>query len=153
MNDVVFFELNNWFAGRDYPLIPFITENLYKFSDDEWCKQNRLCVVTGPVDMSKNWCVTASRDWVEANCPQLLTDEEYSYSVILYRGTEGQVEKIETKKYSDFLRYPDPDAYSYVPEGRWAMEFLEYDEKNFGVKYQDTFWIDQDFDEDDEGEE
>ena len=36
MNDVVFFELNNWFAGRDYPLIPFITENLYKFSDDEY---------------------------------------------------------------------------------------------------------------------
>lgn len=34
MNDVVFFELNNWFAGRDYPLIPFIAENLYKFSDD-----------------------------------------------------------------------------------------------------------------------
>ena len=137
MNDVVFFELNNWFAGRDYPLIPFITKNLYKFSNDEWCKQNRLCVVTGPVDMSQNWCVTASRDWVEANCSQLLTDEEYSYSVIRHGGTEGPVEIIETKKYSDFLRYPDPDTYSDVPEGRWGMRFLEYDEKNFGVEYFD----------------
>ena len=42
--DVVYFELNNWFSGRDYPNAePFLTwicEN--KFSNDEWLKENKL---------------------------------------------------------------------------------------------------------------
>lgn len=55
--DVVYFELNNWFSGRDYPNAePFITwicEN--KFSNDEWLKENKLVCVKSYVDMSMNF--------------------------------------------------------------------------------------------------
>ena len=57
--EVVYFELNNWFAGRDYPdEEPFISwmnvdVHTTKFEDnEEWVKENRLCVAWDFVDMS-----------------------------------------------------------------------------------------------------
>ena len=84
MEEIVYFEINNWFAGRDYPN----DEIFYKwikdcqFRDNEWCKQNKLCVMCGAIDMSMNYCVAAPKSWVEKNCPKLLTDEEYEYKII-----------------------------------------------------------------------
>ena len=77
-----------------------------KFRDEEWVKQNKLCVVMDFVDMSQNFCITATKEWVENNCPNLLT------------------------KYIQFLR--TPDEYGDV-EGRFGHQFLEYDEDNFGI--------------------
>lgn len=111
MNEIVYFELNNWFAGRDYPDDePFLSwmSNDYniRFNDEEWVKDNKLCVVRDLVDMSTNFCITATKEWVENNCPSLL---------------------IEHIKY---LRIPDEDGYAY---GRFGHEFLEYCEENFGI--------------------
>lgn len=114
MKDIVYFELNNWFLGQDYPdAEPFITwmnDYVLKFRDIEWVKENRLCVVDGNVDMSVNFCITATREWVENNCPELLT------------------------RYTQFIRTPDEDGEVY---GRFGAPFKEYTEENIGIYYWD----------------
>lgn len=114
--NIVYFELNNWFSGRDFPNAePFISwmrnDLNIPFRNDEWAKENELCIVACNVDMSQNFCVTATKRWVEENCPDLLT------------------------KYKEFLRYPDKYGDVY---GRFGYEFLTYEEENIGVT-----WIDE----------
>lgn len=111
MNEIIYFELNNWFSGRDYPADEpyrsWMKDDLnISFNDKEWVKENKLCVVRDMVDMSQNFCITATKEWVEENCPSLLTE------------------------YTEFLRYPDEDGYV---EGRFGHEFLEYTEENIGI--------------------
>ena len=118
MENIVHFELNNWFAGRDYPdaepFLSWMRDDLnVKFRDDDWAKENNLSIVACFVDMSQNFCVTASHKWVMENCPELLT------------------------KYRQFLRFPeegDEDIY-----GQFDHRFAEYGD--FGVH-----WIDWDVD-------
>ena len=110
--DVVYFELNNWFPGVHYPASePFLSwmcdDLKIQFNDETWVKENKLCVVFSFVDMSQNFCITASREWVENNCPELLT------------------------KYQEFLRFPD--KYGDV-EGQFGCPFLEYKESNYGIE-------------------
>lgn len=111
MNDIVYFELNNWFAGEDYPndepYLSWMQNDLnIKFRDKEWVMDNKLCVVFDIIDMSANFCITATKEWVENNCPTLLT------------------------KYTEFLREPDENG---IVKGRFGHQFLEYDESNFGI--------------------
>lgn len=110
--DVVYFELNNWFPEDHYPAEePFTTWigndlNIY-FDNDDWVKENDLCVVKSIIDMSVNFCVTAKKQWVEENCPRLL------------------------KEHKKFLRYPDEYGDVY---GQFDNQFLEYSEENIGIK-------------------
>jgi len=111
MSEVVYFELNNWFAGRDYPndepFLSWMRNDLrIKFRDEKWVKDNKLCVVMDFVDMSQNFCITATKEWVENNCQSLLTT------------------------YTEYLRFPD--EYGDV-QGRFGHWFLEYEESNFGI--------------------
>lgn len=113
--EIVYFELNNWFAGRDYPddepFLSWLGNDLsIIFNNEKWVIDNELCVVTRFVDMSRNFCITAKKEWVEKNCPKLLTE------------------------YKKFLRYPDEDGYVY---GRFGSEFLEWSEENFGITWED----------------
>jgi len=113
MNNIIYFELNNWSPGKDYPAEePFITwmgnDLRLKFNNENWVKENKLCVVAGLVDMSINFCITATKDWVEENCPKLLTD------------------------YQDFQRYPD--KWGDIM-GRFGHDFLEYSQENFGITF------------------
>lgn len=129
MNEIVYFELNNWFAGRDYPdnerFINWMHDDLnIKFRSEKWAEENRLCIAARFIDMSQNFCVTATKEWVEKNCPELLTD------------------------YTQFLRYPD-DEYGDV-YGRFGDEFLPYEEENFGVTWID---LDDEYEEEEEEEE
>lgn len=74
MKDVIYFELNNWFLGRDYPkdgILKDLVES-HQFSDDVWCRENKLCVLRGNVDMSINWCITAPREWAEKTVQNFL---------------------------------------------------------------------------------
>ena len=113
MPEIVYFELNNWSCGHDYPdAEPFVSwmwDDLnIKFNDEQWVKDNKLCVVFDFVDMSCNFCITTTKEWVKENCPELLT------------------------KYTNFLRFPDKygDVYS-----RFGHEFLPYKEENIGIKF------------------
>lgn len=110
-NEVVYFELNNWFAGEHYPAEePFLTwighDLSIHFNNEDWVNDNKLCVVRHMIDMSMNFCVTATKEWVDTNCPKLLTE------------------------HTKFLRYPDKDGYV---EGQFGDEFLEYSEENIGI--------------------
>ena len=154
--EIIYFEIDNWFSGRDYPndeiFRKWVAEN--QFSNDQWCKENKLCVVAGPIDMSMCWCVAAPRAWVEENCPKLLTDEEFTYATITCSWKDGkEIQKREehTKKYSDFLCYPDEegDVYGHIED--W--HFREYCEENFGVEWNDSWWGDESDDEDAEDDE
>jgi hypothetical protein len=125
MARIVYFELNNWTPGVDYPDDePFTTwignDLKIVFNNEEWVKKNKLCVVQSLVDMSSNYCITATEDWVLENCPKLLTE------------------------YKEFLRFPDEDGDVY---GQFDNQFLEYSEENFGIM------LVRDYDEDEEDEE
>lgn len=113
--DVVYFELNNWVRGIGYPEAePFVSwmsnDLALTFRDENFIKENKLCVVWQLVDMSVNFCITAPRPWVEDNCPELLT------------------------KYTRFLRHPNPDPKNEgVVYGHFDTEFLPYAEENIGL--------------------
>ena len=162
MEEIIYFSVNNWFCGRDYP----DTENFKKwlgddlnqtFRDEKWAKENKLCIYYGLVDMSWNYTVAAPKSWVEKNCPELLSDEEYTYTTRIgvprkrfwFFGKSRWVwqDKIERKKYSDFVYSPEEaeegDRVGYMP-------FPEYREENFGSEYYETdYWKNLEEDEED----
>lgn len=110
--DIIYFELNNWSPGRDYPdaepFISWMRDDLKQaFLDEKWVKENKLVVVDSLVDMSSNYCITATKEWVERNCPDLLGE------------------------YKGFIRIPEDDE--DVPYGRFGCPFLEYKENNIGI--------------------
>ena len=113
-SEIVYFELNNWSAGEDYPNEePFLTwigkdTNIY-FNDDNWVEENQLCVVVSIIDQSVNFCITSTKDWVEDHCPNLLD-------------------------YEKFLRYPEMGE--KLPYGIWDNHFLEYSKENVGIHYE-----------------
>ena len=116
MCDIIYFELNNWTAGDDYPdEEPFISwcgnDMDLKFSNEEWVVKNKLAVVQEIIDMSVNWCISAPKEWVLENCPKLL---------------EGNA----VNPYNGFLRFPDKNGKVY---GNLGTEFLEWSEGNIGI--------------------
>ena len=123
--DVVYFSVNNWWCGEDYPndepFIKWLKDDLkIFFMNENWVKDNKLCVKWGIIDMSFNFCITATREWVENNCPKLLTNEEYKY------GKDSRL----TKKFSDFVYTLNENG--ELPEDRFGWTFLEYCDENIG---------------------
>lgn len=109
--NIIYFELNNWIRGKDYPnaepYISWVGNDLnLKFRDKEWVKENKLCIVEEFIDMSVNWCATATREWVEQNYPSLLNE------------------------FQKFQRFPD--EYGDVLGG-FDTTFLDYCEENIGL--------------------
>mgnify|MGYP006916126605 CR=1 FL=1 len=151
---VIYFELNNWFSGRNYPPCEPIASwvHRYQFNKDEWCRENKLCVLAGPIDMSQNWCITAPVEWVEENFPQLLTEERYTYQVMSSQAgsTEWKTTDYD-KTYNSFRRYPDSDDEDSV-HGQFYWRFLDYEEENYGVHWRndDGSPDDDDYEEDDD---
>ena len=150
--DIIYFSVNNWFSGGNYPDTPNFRKWLGKDSDqyfmkDEWAKENKLCIYAGYIDMSFNYTISAPREWVEANCPELLSDSEYTYETIRYGN--GKCERLEHKRrYSDFVDHPDENG--NLKDG-FGWPYLEYKPENFGVHwYEDP--REEDDDEDEEGE-
>lgn len=160
MEEIIYFELDNWFCGRDYPNAePFISwmgkDYGFCFGNDEWCKENKLCVEAGAIDMSTCFCISAPKSWVEKNCPKLLTDEECGSEFVTEHGDGNgnwiKETKYESCKYSKFVCKPDEDGYVYGRISEWP--FREYKEENFGVHWNDWWWGPAEEDEDEEDEE
>ena len=126
-HEVVYFQMNNWFAGRDYPAEePFLTwmkdDCKLLLCNGKFAKQNQLCVKVRIVDMAHVFMVTALKSWVEKTCPSLLTE------------------------HSRFLVQPDASG-RYM--GRFGMEAFEWKPSHVG-----TYWMDDyDSEEDEEDEE
>lgn len=95
------------------------------FQDENWVKENQLCVrcVSSPYEHPKkvydSFCVTATREWVQDTCPELLTD------------------------YTEFLRYPTYSDGRYISNEEniymYDIErggiFLPYKEENIGIEW------------------
>ena len=121
MKDVIYISVNNWFCGRDYPPLDcfkkWLGDDLNQtFRNDKWAKENKLCIYYGNIDMSQNYTISAPREWVEKNCPELLT------------------------KYSNFMNIPEKGE--KVPYARFYGEFLEYTKENIGIHYDDSWFED-----------
>lgn len=120
MDNIIYFELNNWFVERyfpdDEPFNTWFEDNLkIPFDNEDWVKENKLCVVFvvfNFVDTSSDYCITATKQWVEKNCPKLLTD------------------------YKHFLRFPKDNG---EVRGRFGHLFLPYTEENIGITEQELF--------------
>ena len=113
-SDIIYFELNNWSCGRDYPdaepYISWMGNDLnINFRSEKWTKENKLVVVASVVDMSSNFCISAKRDWVEKNCPSLLNE------------------------FKEFQRFPDEGSDRVF--GRFDCPFLPYEEENIGSHF------------------
>lgn len=133
--EVVYFELNNWFSGRDYPdAEPFNTwcgDDLHlQFDDKEFVKEHRLCILRQIVDQSVNWCITAPKEFVLQNCPKLLSDESTNCELIQRNPDGTRDEIVEDHLYKEFLRFPNEDGFVY---GRFGTQFLEWSEENIGI--------------------
>lgn len=122
--EIIYFELNNWACGYHYPddepFTDWMSDDLeQRFMDEKWVNENKLVVVESLIDMSFNYCITATKEWVQLNCPKLLTE------------------------YTQFIRYGEDGD---LPEGRFGCPFLEYNENNIGHHYavekedSDGFW-------------
>ena len=148
MQDIIYFEFNNWFAGRDYPMgekYNTLVNNAF-FNRNEWVKENKLVVVVEYIDMSLNWCISAPKEWVEENLPELLSDKEYTYKICTYSKGENTINEY-SKKYNSFLRNSE-DIY-FLPEGRFGTPFLEYCEENIGVHWHEhEYEYEDEYDED-----
>lgn len=135
MNDIIHLQLNNWFSGRDYPseepFIYWISNN--KFCDDEWCKENQLCVNAAYIDASINWCIAAPRAWIEEHCPIILSEDNFTYFTQQSYWND-EIDKAEWKTiqhvkwYSEFIVRGD--------EGHCGTHFPEYKEENYGVHWE-----------------
>ena len=155
-DNIIYFELDNWFAGRDYPNAePFLTwmrDDLnLKFADDNWCKENKLCVIGGVIDMSVCFCIAALRSWVEENCPKLLTNEECgdTYKIHYFNkelNKPVEEERYEPCSYSKFICEPDENGEIIGRISGWT--FPEYCEENFGI----TWYYGEEYDEEQEDE-
>lgn len=126
--EVVYFEMNNWFAERNYPNDePFRTwmanDLKLTLADSNWVEANHLVVVCHYVDMAVNFMVSAPKEWVEHNCPKLLTD------------------------YTKFLRYPDENGEVI---GHFGTRFRRWSDASSGVYWIDyDYWKEEEEDEDD----
>lgn len=157
--DLVCFEVNNWTPGEDYPLCePFISwmgDDLnLRFGDEEWDKENKLCVKGSAVDMSVSFQVTATKEWVEQNCPCLL-QPEYAGFVYTYPDPYFADWYLNRKPLSDrmanwqeklrkrfeenkakILKGIQPSDLTGMPSDK---AFLNYTEENIGLT-----WVDDD---------
>ena len=60
--DIIYFSVNNWGPGKFHPDTEIFRKWLGEdedqyFMNDEWCKENKLCVYYGVIDMSFNYTV------------------------------------------------------------------------------------------------
>lgn len=110
--ELIYFQLNNWFEGDDYPdAEPFLSwlgdDSKLIFLNEDWVNENKLCVSANFIDMSISFRITSTKEWVEKNCPELLTT------------------------YQEFIRVQDKDENI---KDRFGYDFLEYSNENIGVK-------------------
>ena len=150
--NVIYFELNDWHKTDSYPPLPIFQKWVKerKFSDEDWCKRNRLCVIAAsPDEPLQHWLVTAPLEFVAEYCPELILAKDNpglnDYIIDITTISAGDKKRLIDREYihkhiTDFLRYPDKfgDVHSKFGIG---YNFAPYDEENFGV----TFYTHEDY--------
>lgn len=111
--EIVYFHMATKGAGENsYPPIePFITimnneNDISSVFDDEWAKENEVCITMECFNTFIKFYITATKDWVEKNYPTLLTEHK------------------------EYLKYPDDENNTYTTK---KNKYLKYEPENFGV--------------------
>ena len=138
-NKIIYFEINNWICGKDYPNTELFKSQLHDdlnqtFKDNIWCKENKLCVIHEIVDMSNNYKITATTDWVMQNCPQLLEPQNSKF-----------IYNLKDEYDEDETEYFEGSGYGEGPYLKWC-------EENFGCHYYSNSWDEEISDSEDEDE-
>ena len=89
--------------------------------DENWIKENKICVKWFPIDMSFDFMITAPKSFVEKVCPCFL-EEKYKEFISYH------------EDYSDLEDTPDS---RYVGSEEY---FLPYTEENIGILQQGEEW-------------
>lgn len=86
--DIMCFEINDW---HEYPSCFDEWFDLESHKGKQWlidlnkyAKENKLCIKVCVIDMAISLVITAHRDWVEKNCPELLEKKWENYCVYKY---------------------------------------------------------------------
>ena len=96
--EIIKVSVNNWWAGNDYPedFEMELEPGKSPFLDKNFCKENKLCVIVGTIDMSVNYTITAPADWVKKHIPSVLSTK-FQYDP----------EAVEDSWYQPFLDYTE----------------------------------------------
>lgn len=87
MNNIIYFEIDDWCPGQNYPNCePFLSwmsneTDGSPLRDEKWVKKNKICVKIFPIDMSIDFMITAPRSFIEKECPALLKKENQEFIV------------------------------------------------------------------------
>lgn len=114
---IIYVELNNWFAGRDYPNIFPVSKwmddnsicNEKYLLDPKWVCRNEIVVAVEIIDQSFNFCISAPESFWDDKCPEI-----FNYTQFIYPLQQGE-----------------------LPEGQWGSVFLPYTKENIGIHYFD----------------
>lgn len=126
--DTVYFSINNWFGGCNYPITNQMIEWLrpgYEsmiFSNEEWDKKNKLIVCFNDYDMSDSYAVTASLAWVKRFFPEILGSV---YEIISPDGSPPRAKRPFWK-----FKSPKEEAGLYSCNG----SFLRYDNEDYLIE-------------------
>lgn len=117
-NDIVYFEINDWWAGETFPdkepFIDWCWEIRSYLLNTSWCKENKIISIGYWEDMSISVIVAAPIDWVKENCPSLL-DEDRRFIL-----TEEEIEDGPHMKYKEHMI--GAYFFSELDEGHWELE-------------------------------
>lgn len=73
--------LNNWsnkYCPPEEPFLTWLDDDNLTLCDNQWMsKQDGITACYSLVDMSINFAVTATEEWVRKNCPILLENQDY----------------------------------------------------------------------------
>ena len=112
-DDIVYFWLNDWDYPEADPYLGWmIDEEKPVFLNEDWVKENKLCVIVVPFIMDIYFFVTAKREWVEKNCPSILAE------------------------YSNYMIVPDENGEVLDP---MCGRYKTYCEENIGITIQDGY--------------
>ena len=137
-NEIIYFEINNWICGEDYPntepFISWLNNDLNQtLRSDEWCKKNKLCVTHEIVDMSNNYKITATKDWVMKNCPQLFESQNSKFIYNLKDDyDEDETKYFEGSGYGEgpYLKWCEENSGCHHYLNSWDEEILDYKDEN-----------------------
>ncbi len=126
-DEIVYIEIDHWCAGRDYPdcepVLSWMGNETYGslLRDEDWIKENKICVKVFPIDMSWDFMITAPKSFVEKVCPCFLEE-----------------------KYSKFITcHENYDDLEDTPESRYVGSeecFLPYIDENIGTLQDGKDW-------------
>lgn len=123
MTDIVRFSVNNWEPTcpetcNNVPVLDNVFINLpdsdqFAFTDDDFCKQQKICVYNEMCDMSVTSNVVAPREWVEKYWPEIINSE------------------------FDYTNKDDIPIFWYDDDNVWP----DYHEDNFGCSWPEYYEV------------